>query len=214
VLIEDLGSGNLLGEFGELDVREPGPAASLEAGAELVCFSGDKMLGLAQAGIIVGKSELVRRIAQHPLMRALRLDKLRLAILEVGLSWIARGQLDKLRLYQLATTSIAHLEERGRRIVCLAQADGQLTVEPCTATFGGGTTPGEGLPSRAIVVRPSAYSADELARRLQNSSPPVLATVKDQSLVLDLRTVLEEEEELLGRLLGAALHRQKTPLCQ
>lgn len=204
-LIEDLGSGNLLGDFGPLAVSEPGPAASLRAGADLVCFSGDKMLGLVQAGIIVGQADLVRQVAKHPLMRALRLDKLRLAILEVGLSWMARQELSKLSLYQLASTPSSVLEDRARRIVASVNAKSQLEVTPSLATFGGGTTPGEALPSFCVVVRPTQCSVDELARRLQSGSPPVMATARDQALHLDLRTVRESELSELARRLGESL---------
>ncbi|MCU0664686.1 MAG: L-seryl-tRNA(Sec) selenium transferase [Myxococcota bacterium] len=205
VLLEDLGSGNLLGSFGELEVREPGPARSLAQGADLVCFSCDKMLGLVQAGVIVGKAELVRRIAQHPLLRALRLDKLRLAALEVGLSWIARGELEKIPLYRLATVPVTILEERALHLVKLVDAGSVLEIVPSIATFGGGTTPGQGIPSVAVAVRPASCSAQELAQRLQNGKVPVLATTKDQALMLDLRTVHEAELDDLARLLCAAL---------
>jgi L-seryl-tRNA(Ser) seleniumtransferase len=205
---EDLGSGWL-----GWPVREELPAAlrdepivseSVAAGADVVCFSGDKLLGGPQAGIIAGRSEVVDRIRRHPLMRALRVDKLTYAALEATLEEhaIGRGQdgVPVQRMLRLAT------EEIGRRADALAAA---LTTRGWTArvidgmsTVGGGSAPGAELPTRLIEVQRTGLSASALEAHLRSADPPIIARIENDQVVIDLRTVAASDDEAIGTVLA------------
>jgi L-seryl-tRNA(Ser) seleniumtransferase len=176
-LLDDLGSGALVETEGE-----PTPAASLEAGADLVCFSGDKLLGGPQAGIVAGRAELVERLRRHPLQRALRADKLSLAALEGTLAlYLDRPEeIPVLRMLREAPESVRARAER------LAEAVGG-EVEETVARVGGGALPLAELPSFACAVE------EELAAGLRVGEPPVVAVVRDGRTLLDCRTLTDDE---------------------
>ena len=178
-LVEDLGSGSL-GRIGD----EPTPAESLRAGADLVCFSGDKLLGGPQAGIVVGRADLVERLRRHPLQRALRADKLTLAALEgtlaLALDSESRHAVPVLRMLHEPVDAV---RARAERLAALVGGE----VEDTVARVGGGALPLEELPSVACAVE------EELADALRLGEPPVVALVRDGRTLLDCRTLTDAE---------------------
>jgi L-seryl-tRNA(Ser) seleniumtransferase len=178
-LVDDLGSGALI-DLGD----EPTARASLAAGADLVCFSGDKLLGGPQAGIVVGRADLVERLRRHPLQRALRADKLTLAALEGTLASAvdAPDQIPVLRMLREPPEAVR------TRAARLAEVVGG-EVEETVARAGGGSLPLTELPSFACAVE------EELAVKLRAGDPPVIAVVRDGRTLLDCRTLTDGEAE-------------------
>jgi L-seryl-tRNA(Ser) seleniumtransferase len=193
LLVSDLGSGNPVREAGE-----PTPADMIAQGADLVCFSGDKMLGGVQAGVVAGRRDLVERLARNPLMRALRLDKIAFAALGIVARHHLSGEHGKVAVWALANATLAEVRERAEAFIakCGLPAD-RFEVVASTATFGGGSTPGQGIPSAALRVK-GPGRPDTIARYFQEREPPVIGTVRNGSFELDFRTVLPEDEEPLG----------------
>jgi L-seryl-tRNA(Ser) seleniumtransferase len=186
VLVDDLGSGSLV-DVGD----EPTAASSLAAGADLVCFSGDKLLGGPQAGIVVGRAELVERLRRHPLQRALRADKLTLAALEGTLALHedparARQEIPVLRMLD---EPVERVRERAERLAGLIGGE----VEETVARVGGGALPLAELPSAACAIEES------LAAPLRLGDPPVLGIVRDGRLLLDARTLTDAEVDETAR---------------
>jgi L-seryl-tRNA(Ser) seleniumtransferase len=178
-LVDDLGSGALI------DIRdEPTARASLADGADLVCFSGDKLLGGPQAGIVVGRADLVERLRRHPLQRALRADKLTLAALEgtLALAVDAPDQIPVLRMLREPPEAV---RTRAARLAELVGGD----VEETVARAGGGSLPLTELPSFACAVE------EELAVKLRAGDPPVIGVVRDGRTLLDCRTLTDGEAE-------------------
>ncbi|MEW6244804.1 MAG: L-seryl-tRNA(Sec) selenium transferase [Bacillota bacterium] len=197
-VIADLGSGMLLdpGEFGL--PSEPTVHSVLGDGVDIVCFSGDKMLGGPQCGIILGKKELVRRCAQHPLYRALRVDKITLAALGATLALYLRSSaVSELPIYRTMSVSPGELRERAERLAARLGAMGLAArAEADVSEVGGGAFPGAGLESYSVLVRPRC-SAGEAAARLRRQRPAVLCKLRQDTLMFDLRCVMPEEEEAL-----------------
>ena len=187
--IEDIGSG-LLDDW-PAGPDEPVAAQVLADGADLVVFSGDKLLGGPQAGILAGDAELVERCRRHPLARALRLDKLRLAALEATLAAYERGAREELPVWALEAQDLEGLRERAEE---LAEVAGGAVV-PTEAVLGGGAAPGSRLASWGVAL---AGDAERLARRLRTGSPAVVARIVDDRLVVDLRSVPVELDEQLA----------------
>jgi L-seryl-tRNA(Ser) seleniumtransferase len=187
-LVDDLGSGALVDVAGE-----PTPAASLAAGADLVCFSGDKLLGGPQAGVVAGRAELVERLRRHPLQRALRADKLSLAALEGTLAlYLDRPhEIPVLRMLREPADAVRARAER------LADAVGGA-VEATVARVGGGALPLAELPSFACAVE------EGLASALRAGEPPVVAVVRDGHTLLDCRTLTDTEAEEVAAAVAAA----------
>jgi L-seryl-tRNA(Ser) seleniumtransferase len=178
VFIDDLGSG-VLDELGD----EPTVRASLEAGAHLVTFSGDKLLGGPQAGIVVGRADLVERLRRHPLQRAVRADKLSLAALEGTLAVYRREEeTPVMRMLQEPAEAVRARAER------LAAATGGQ-VEETVARAGGGALPLAEIPSFACALE------EALAAPLRSADPPVVGIVRDGALLLDCRTISDDEVE-------------------
>jgi L-seryl-tRNA(Ser) seleniumtransferase len=200
-LVEDLGSGCLLdlAQFGL--APEPTPMQSLVAGVDLVCFSGDKLLGGPQAGIILGDTAYIQRLAKHPLMRALRVDKLTLAGLIATLRHYQRGQatthIPVWRMIALAPAAIqARAAALAERLTVAGIAAG---VQAGESAIGGGSLPGATLPTWHVALPASAHGdLDALARRLRLGRPSVIARVYRDHLLLDPRTVPPERDADLG----------------
>jgi L-seryl-tRNA(Ser) seleniumtransferase len=198
-VVHDVGSGLLDGRLGD----EPSVAASLRAGADLVLFSGDKLLGGPQAGLLVGRAELVGRLARHPLARAVRADKLTLAALEATLADHLAGRRDQLPVWRALLLTPADLEPRA---AALAAAVGPAaTLRAGTSVAGGGSLPGEGLDSILVEVDPAPAGAATVLARLRAADPPVVARAERGRVVLDLRTVPPSQDALVARALAAAL---------
>ncbi|HKT13475.1 MAG TPA: L-seryl-tRNA(Sec) selenium transferase [Terriglobia bacterium] len=195
-LIEDLGSGCLI-DLKPLGIPdEPPVGASLKEGADVVTFSGDKLLGGAQAGLICGKREFLDRIRRNPLFRALRVGKLTIAALEATIRLYLDGNLDAIPALRMMRLPLQQLSERAELLVAkLAEIPAIFArAEEGQSVIGGGSTPGHSLPARLVAVQHSRLSAQELEAALRRNHPPVIARVERDRLLLDLRTVFDEQE--------------------
>ncbi len=207
LLINDLGSGALLDTAAYGLTREPLIEEALEAGADLVTFSGDKLLGGPQAGVIVGSSEVIEPIARRPLARALRPDKMTIAGLRATLTHYLRDEaLETVPVWQMISAGLDELRERGERVM-----DGVAGVRlvNSSAAVGGGSLPGQVLPSVAIEIADAGTGANELAARFRNCSPPVIGRIHAGRLRLDMRTVLAKDEDALRTALRAVQHARR-----
>jgi L-seryl-tRNA(Ser) seleniumtransferase len=205
-LVEDLGSGSLV----DFVAAEPSVQSSVDAGVDLVCFSGDKLLGGPQAGIVVGRKSLVQRLQKHPLMRALRVDKLTLAALEGTLVEYVAGRapatIPVLRMIQHNAQAI---EGRAQALAAqLHRAGWKVVIASGSSAIGGGSAPGVDLPTILVAVEAPGLSADQLEQRLRLQDPPIVARIEHDRVVLDLRTVLDEQDLALAEgLISAAAAR-------
>jgi L-seryl-tRNA(Ser) seleniumtransferase len=208
-LLHDLGSGLLIDPERVGLAGEPRPSESLEQGADVVCFSGDKLLGGPQAGILLGRAEPVERMKKNPLCRALRVDKVTLAGLEATLRLYRDPEraVREIPTLALLARPLDALEARARALAARLAASGGGDVEaaPTVGIVGGGTCPDVELPSWCVRVCPRDGSAGAIAERLRGSTVPVVARVEDDRVVLDLRTVLDDEDEALAFALAHAL---------
>src|SRR5712664_1268012 len=211
-LVEDLGSGCLV-DLTSAGITEPTVRQSVEAGVSIVMFSGDKLLGGPQAGIIAGKKELVSRVRRHPLFRALRVDKLTTAALAATLGAYLRGAADEipaLRMIRVSVQEIKRREENFLRELTpeLPLGEVELEITEGNSLVGGGSTPTQSLPTKLIRIASARYSAGQLEQRLRRAPADisVIARVEDARLILDLRTVFPEQEPALLKTLSAALH--------
>jgi L-seryl-tRNA(Ser) seleniumtransferase len=194
VLIDDLGSGALLDTSAFGLAAEPTVQQSLASGADIVVFSGDKLLGGPQAGIIVGRENYLGTLAKHPLMRALRVDKIAIAGLAATLQAYEHGAATReIPIWRMISASLASLRTRASQIA-LALSDLPTIVES-ESTVGGGSLPGETLPSIALAFAPAHPAA--LAARLREATPPIVARINDGRVLLDLRSVLPEQDRSL-----------------
>ncbi len=205
-VVEDLGSGNLLDAQTAGPVREPVAAASIAAGVTVCCFSGDKLLGGPQAGIIVGNADAITRIRAHPLMRAVRVDKMTCAALEATLLEYALGR--AVKTIPVARMIAASAADIGTRAASLAAGlDGHMLFEAelvdGVSTVGGGGAPGSAIPTRLIRLTPRDESAVSLERRLRQLRPPVVARIENDRVLLDLRTVMPEQDDQLAATLNS-----------
>jgi L-seryl-tRNA(Ser) seleniumtransferase len=199
-VIDDVGSGVLADDL-EVLAGEPPVRRSVAAGAALVCFSGDKLLGGPQAGLIVGRSDAVARARAHPLARALRLDKLGLAALEATLR-LHRDPARACREIPVLAMLTASAQELGERAERLAALIPGAAVEASTARVGGGALPLLELPGPVVAVGGGA--PDALAARLRAGDPPLVGRIEAGRLLLDPRTLAEDELEAAGRAVAAA----------
>ena len=201
--VYDLGSG-LLDRFPGVPAEEPSAVEALAEGADLVVFSGDKLLGGPQAGIVLGRAELVARLRRHPIARAVRVDKMQVAALEHVLASWARGERADVPVWRMLREPAAEVRHRAELLA--AALDGELEgahVVPCSAAVGGGSLPGEELASFGVEVRTPDPTA--MAARLRTGSPSVFCRVADKGVLLDLRTVGGDELPDLVRAIRYAL---------
>jgi L-seryl-tRNA(Ser) seleniumtransferase len=213
-LLHDLGSGLLLDPARLGLDGEPRVIDSLRQGADVVCFSGDKLLGAPQAGILVGGRELIGRMRQNPLCRALRVDKVTLAGLEATLRLYRDPEraLREVPTLALLTVPADVLERRARALAGRMSAQGvDAAVAPSSGVVGGGTCPDVELPSWSVRVSASGNTADALARLLRSGTPPVVGRLEDGRLVLDVRTVFAEEEDALLQAVANAFRGARAP---
>jgi L-seryl-tRNA(Ser) seleniumtransferase len=205
---EDLGSGWLGWPESDQPTAllrdEPVVSDSIEQGADVVCFSGDKLLGGPQAGIIAGRTKLIEPIRRHPLMRALRVDKLTYAALEATLEDHAMGRADDVPVLHMLKLTPERIDERARALASALERAGWTTaVIDGTSTVGGGSAPGSQLPTRLLRLGRDGAAAQDIEQELRALEPPIVARIQDDHVVLDLRTVLPAEDETIVRLLGA-----------
>jgi L-seryl-tRNA(Ser) seleniumtransferase len=206
---EDLGSGYMGSDTGPTRVRlgtdplgsEPTVPATIAAGVDICCFSGDKLLGGPQAGIIVGRTALMDRVRTHPLMRALRVDKMTYAALEATLAEYAAGRAATTVPVQRMLTMTA--DEIRTRAESMATAIGEMIgwraeLLPGASTVGGGSAPGIELPTWLVAIAKEGLTPDALAERLRRQTPPVIARIEHDRVLLDLRTVLSDQDAQLS----------------
>ncbi len=210
-VVEDLGSGCLV-DLSPVGISEPTARESVEAGFSLVLFSGDKMLGGPQSGIIAGKKELVQKVRRHPLFRALRVDKLTIAAMEATLRAYLRGawnEIPALRMMQMSFEEVSARTEAFYKTLSakIANADAEVEIGDGRSLVGGGSTPAQSLPTKVLRFGSARYSASELEARLRLSAgaAPVIARIEDERLLIDLRTVFPEQEAALAEALTWAL---------
>ena len=209
-VVEDLGSGCLT-DLSSVGIDEPIARASFDAGVDIVTFSGDKLLGGPQAGIIAGKRDVVERIRRNPLFRALRVDKLTIAVLEITLRAYRRGAWDEIPALRMIRMSASEIEQRARafaaRLGNKLPGDATLEIREGSSVIGGGSTPDQKLPTSLIAIASHRYSAVALEERLRRplNGTPVVARIEEDRLLIDLRTVFVEEEEPLAEAVLVAL---------
>ncbi len=203
---EDLGSGAVVDtdSFGPVE-HEPTPAEILAQGVDLVCYSGDKLLGGPQAGVIAGRADLVAGIKKEPFFRALRCDKIILTALESVAARYLEGRTD-LPLLEMLAAPVESLRARGEAL--LASLEGhrvEASLSGGLARIGGGTMPRSEIPSLALDLKPTSMSVTKLARRLRLGTPPVMGYTAEGTYRIDLRTVFPRQDDALGGALREAL---------
>ncbi|MGZ5555342.1 MAG: L-seryl-tRNA(Sec) selenium transferase, partial [Candidatus Aminicenantales bacterium] len=210
-VVDDLGSGALvdLAPFGLAD--EPLVQSSVRAGADVVCFSGDKLIGGPQSGIIVGKTAWIQKIRKNPLARAFRCGKLTLAALESTLKlFLAPDKLtERHPIYRMLALTPDELGRRAKKLAASLRkslpASVAVSVEDSASQVGSGAVPVETLPTKVLAIRTPGLAPEELSRRLRFSTPPVFARIHKDAVLFDLRTIQPGEEALVERALLEAL---------
>lgn len=207
-VMEDLGSGALV-DLRTVGIQnEPDVLASLRAGVDVVTYSGDKLLGGPQAGLVTGAPELIARLRSNALFRALRVDKMFYAALESTLLLYLRGQYDRIPALRMMSATAGQLAARAEALVArVRESDdsAEISVRPGESVVGGGAAPEAKLPTAVIAIRSKTVSADTLAARLRAHRPAIIGRVEDGSLILDLRTVAAEDEAHVVRAIVDAL---------
>jgi L-seryl-tRNA(Ser) seleniumtransferase len=208
-LMEDLGSGALV-DLRSVGINgEPGVLDSLRAGVDIVTYSGDKLLGGPQAGLISGRADLVARMRSNSLFRALRVDKLTYAALEATLLAYVKRDHDAVPVLRMMRLSKGEIARRAEKIVSTVEsaqvksAALKLELLDGESVIGGGAAPSAVLPTRLIALTHSDLSADELSTRLRASTPPIIARVEEGRVLIDLRTVFPEQDEVLVEVLNS-----------
>jgi L-seryl-tRNA(Ser) seleniumtransferase len=216
--VVDLGSGAMftteaLGDGGGGE-HEPTPAEALAAGADLICFSGDKLLGGPQAGVIAGRAAMISALKRDPFFRALRCDKLILSALEATVDLLLAGYVEQIPIRAMMHNSIESLRPRAERIAAAISATPlKVTIVEGHAEVGGGSLPRTTIPSLAIELQPpDSISVITLAERLRLGRPPVIGHMADGNLHLDLRTVFSrQDDELIAAIRVSMAHLQNAP---
>lgn len=200
-VVEDLGSGNLDASLGD----EPSVVASIKAGVDLVCFSGDKLLGGPQAGVLAGRAPLIDALRHHPLMRAFRVDKLTYAALEATLAEYLAGRAhETVPVQRMLALDVETIEARGRDLAERLVASGwRAHLVSGNSAVGGGSAPGLPLPTVLLAIEREGLTATALEARLRGLSTPLIARIVDDRVALDLRTVPPEDDARLAELLGS-----------
>ena len=201
IVIDDLGSGALLDTADYGLAHEPTVQESVAAEADLICFSGDKLLGGPQAGIVIGKADLMVRLRKHPLARAMRLDKVSLAGLTATLDHYLRDEAQReIPVWKMISIPPAELR---RRAESWAARLGAGEVREGESTLGGGSLPGESLPTHLLSL--DVRSSTEFLQRIRTQDPPIVARTEKGRVLLDPRTVLEGQDEALVTTVGRVL---------
>jgi L-seryl-tRNA(Ser) seleniumtransferase len=202
-VINDLGSGSLVDLSPFQLEREPTVGEAVATGADVVTFSGDKLLGGPQAGLIVGQRATIEAIERNPLNRALRIDKLTLAGLEATLRLYLdeRKATDKIPTLRMLTLPLGTISKRAKKLAQMLDEvlddDSRVSIEEVVSQVGGGALPLQFLPSRAVALQPSGVSAQELAERLCQLKVPIITRIQQDKVLLDVRTIREDELSLI-----------------
>jgi L-seryl-tRNA(Ser) seleniumtransferase len=210
-VVEDLGSGCLV-DLSAAGIHEPTAGVSVDAGFSLVLFSGDKLLGGPQAGIIAGKKELVAKVRRHPLFRALRVDKLTIIAMEATLRAYLRAAWDEIPALRMIRSSVEEIAGRAAELAYhlqprVASCGARIELADGHSLVGGGTTPAQSLPTKLLRMTSTRHSAADLEARLRQGPAgiPVITRIEDDCLLIDLLTVFPEQESALVKSLVAAL---------
>jgi len=209
-LVEDIGSGAMMrtDELAPIE-QEPTPQEALRNGIDLVCFSGDKLLGGPQSGIIAGKKELIAGIKQEPFFRAVRCDKLILTVLQECIDTYLKTRSEKsprgVPALEFISESTDTLQARAEKIIqsLPQEIQAHFSISPSTARTGGGTMPRSEIPSIAIILSPTNQSVTKLSRALRTGTPSVVGSIEDNKLRLDLRTIFDHQDQDLIHALAA-----------
>jgi L-seryl-tRNA(Ser) seleniumtransferase len=208
-LMEDLGSGTLIDTAPYNLAHEPTIQEGLAAGVDIVTASGDKLLGGPQAGLILGKAKIIARLKKHPLIRALRVDKTTLAALQATLlAYLENKAVEEIPVWRMIAAKESSLARRARRWQTALRRlplspEISLQITASASTVGGGSLPGQTLPTKALAI--VSDNVDELAKKLRQATPPVIARIEENQLLLDPRTVLPEQDKMLLVVLESLL---------
>jgi L-seryl-tRNA(Ser) seleniumtransferase len=198
--MEDLGSGALLDLSRHGLPKEPLVAERVALGADIVTFSGDKILGGPQAGLVVGKKDLVKRMGKNPLHRALRCGKLTLAALEATLRLYLQSAavLEAIPTLKAFTRSLEDIEATGRRVLPELQktldGDFRVSLEDSTAQIGSGALPTEEIATKVIAIESKNLGAEKIAEKFRRADPPIIGRIKDGRFLLDLRAIFDSND--------------------
>jgi len=204
-LVEDLGSGALFDLQSVGIGGEPGVLDSLRVGVDVVTYSGDKLLGGPQAGLVSGRSDLIARMRSNSLFRALRVDKLTYAALEATLLAYVKRDHDAVPVLRMMRLSKDEISQRAKKLVATASSSKlQLELLDGESVVGGGAAPSAILPTKLVAITHGELSADELCARLRAAEPPLIARVEDGRVLLDLRTVFPDQDGQIATLLRSA----------
>jgi L-seryl-tRNA(Ser) seleniumtransferase len=209
-VIDDVGAGSLI-DFSQFGFEpEPTLPESVREGADIITCSADKMIGGCQGGIILGRAHLIRKIRKNTFARMMRVGKLTMAALEATLSLfldesLALREVPTLRMLQRPLPEIAAQAERIVRAVGPRAAGAEVTVVEGFSQMGSGSLPAQNLPTRVVAVRPKKMGVEKLALRLRRHAPPVFSRIHKGQLLIDPRTVLDGEEEIVIGALVAVL---------
>ncbi len=212
-LIDDLGSGALV-DLKEYGIEtEPMVQDSLKAGADIACFSGDKLIGGPQAGIIVGKTEFIKRIRKNPLSRAFRIGKMTIAAMEATLRlFLIPEKLKELHpVYRMLSLSLEEIKARLQKALDVLQKRipdaAEFSIVDGGSQVGSGSVPVQTIPTKLLMVKPKAFSVERLARSLRHNHPPVFPRVRKDAVLLDFRTIQEKEDKLVLEALLSLLKK-------
>ena len=206
LLLHDLGSGALLDTTAFGLAAEPRIQDSLLSGVDLVASSADKLLGGPQAGLLFGRADLVERVMKHPLARAVRVDKLTIAALAATLDLYLTQSFGDVPIWTMLGTSLDSLRSRAQAWQSrLAELGVAVELAAAESTVGGGSLPGERLPTTVVVITPRQGGATDLLRRLREHEPPVIGRIVEERVLLDPRTVLPDEDDVVVDAVAGAL---------
>src|SRR5208282_109996 len=210
-LVEDLGSG-CLADLSASGISEPLVRQSIDAGVSIVMFSGDKLLGGPQAGIIAGKKDLITKVRRHPLFRALRVDKLTIAAMETTFRAYLRAAWNEIPSQRMIRSSLQEIAQRAEKFLsslqpCAATHGASIEIADGRSLVGGGSTPAQSLPTKLLRIKSDRYSTSDIEARLRKGPGgiPIIARIEDETLLLDLRTVFPDQEAALASAVAACL---------
>jgi L-seryl-tRNA(Ser) seleniumtransferase len=204
-LVYDLGSGALLDTVDFGLGHEPTVQEALAAGADVICFSGDKLIGGPQAGIILGKKQFMASLLKHPLLRVIRLDKLSAIALEATLKcYLDKRATDSIPIWQMMSQSVEELQKRAAKLASnLRHAGIKVAIRDGRSMVGGGSLPEQSLPTRLLAIKPLS-GVDDVSRRLRLGNPPLVARIEQGELLFDLRTVFPEQDKIIPSIIRQA----------
>ncbi|HON17448.1 MAG TPA: L-seryl-tRNA(Sec) selenium transferase [Spirochaetota bacterium] len=209
IFVRDMGSGNLVydwmpGSFEQTVLSE------ISQGLDLICFSGDKLLGGCQAGIIAGKKEYIARLRKNPLMRILRVDKITYYILQETLLNYVNSQYRNTELWKVITQSRETILKKANKIIRLCNGNSSNAIEkiPTKATYGGGSMPGIEIDSYGLKLKIPGYSPDDLYDYFLNNIPPILGTIRENSFVIDLFTIFDKDIKDISKAIKELLAKK------